>query len=97
MRLAIVAKKPEWTVRNGGVGRRNVRRMNRAFNRWIVTGRPWVIAKAALTLDGRLTRPPGRESLAQRAQLPARTPTGSAPGWTRSSSARARCARTIPG
>ena len=34
-------------------------RLNRAFNRWIVSGRPWVIAKAALTLDGRLTRPPG--------------------------------------
>ena len=34
-------------------------RLNRAFNRWIITGRPWVIAKAALTLDGRLTRPPG--------------------------------------
>ena len=34
-------------------------RLNRAFNRWIVTGRPWVIAKAALTLDGRLARPPG--------------------------------------
>ena len=34
-------------------------RLNRGFNRWIVTGRPWVIAKAALTLDGRLTRPPG--------------------------------------
>ena len=36
-------------------------RLNRAFNRWIVTGRPWVIAKAALTLDGRLTRPPGED------------------------------------
>ena len=35
--------------------------LNRAFNRWIVTGRPWVIAKAALTLDGRLTRPPGED------------------------------------
>ena len=35
--------------------------MNRAFNKWIVTGRPWVIAKAALTLDGRLTRPPGED------------------------------------
>lgn len=34
-------------------------RLNRGFNRWIVTGRPWVIAKAALTLDGKLTRPPG--------------------------------------
>ncbi len=34
-------------------------RLNRGFNRWIVTGRPWVIAKMALTLDGRLARPPG--------------------------------------
>ena len=30
--------------------------LNRPFNRWIVTGRPWVIAKAALSLDGRLAR-----------------------------------------
>ena len=36
-------------------------RLNRAFNKWIVTGQPWVIAKAALTLDGRLTRPPGED------------------------------------
>ena len=36
-------------------------RLNRPFNQWIVTGRPWVIAKAALTLDGRLTRPPGED------------------------------------
>ena len=35
--------------------------LNRAFNQWIVTGRPWVVAKAALTLDGRLTRPPGED------------------------------------
>jgi diaminohydroxyphosphoribosylaminopyrimidine deaminase/5-amino-6-(5-phosphoribosylamino)uracil reductase len=33
--------------------------LNRAFNHWITTGRPWVIAKAALSLDGRLSRPPG--------------------------------------
>lgn len=33
--------------------------LNRPFNRWITTRRPWVIAKAALSLDGRLTRPPG--------------------------------------
>ena len=37
------------------------RRLNRPFNRWIVTGRPWVIAKVALTLDGRLSRPPGED------------------------------------
>ncbi len=36
-------------------------RLNRAFNKWIVTGLPWVIAKAALTLDGRFARPPGED------------------------------------
>ena len=35
------------------------RYLNVAFNKWIVTGTPFVIAKAALSLDGRLTRPPG--------------------------------------
>jgi diaminohydroxyphosphoribosylaminopyrimidine deaminase/5-amino-6-(5-phosphoribosylamino)uracil reductase len=33
--------------------------LNRAFFKWITSGRPWVLAKAALSLDGRLTRPPG--------------------------------------
>ncbi len=33
--------------------------LNRAFFHWITTGRPWVIAKAALSLDGRISRPPG--------------------------------------
>ena len=35
------------------------RELNAGFNQWIVTGRPLVIAKAGLSLDGRLTRPPG--------------------------------------
>ena len=35
------------------------RELNVAFNKWIVTGLPFVVAKAALSLDGRLTRPPG--------------------------------------
>lgn len=35
------------------------RELNAAFNRWIVTGRPLVIAKAGMSLDGRITRPPG--------------------------------------
>jgi diaminohydroxyphosphoribosylaminopyrimidine deaminase/5-amino-6-(5-phosphoribosylamino)uracil reductase len=34
-------------------------RLNEAFNRWIVTGWPFVIAKCGMSLDGRLTRPPG--------------------------------------
>lgn len=36
--------------------------LNQAFNKWIVTGRPLVIAKCAMSLDGRLTRPPNEES-----------------------------------
>jgi len=34
-------------------------RLNEAFNKWIVTRRPFVIAKCGMSLDGRLTRPPG--------------------------------------
>ena len=33
--------------------------LNRPFNKWIVTGMPWIIAKVGMSLDGRLTRPPG--------------------------------------
>ena len=33
--------------------------LNEAFNHWVTTGFPLVIAKAGLSLDGRLTRPPG--------------------------------------
>ena len=33
--------------------------LNRAFNHWITTGQPWVVAKYATSLDGRLTRRPG--------------------------------------
>ncbi|HEY4272678.1 MAG TPA: bifunctional diaminohydroxyphosphoribosylaminopyrimidine deaminase/5-amino-6-(5-phosphoribosylamino)uracil reductase RibD [Candidatus Udaeobacter sp.] len=32
-------------------------RLNEAFNKWIVTGRPFLIAKCGMSLDGRLTRP----------------------------------------
>jgi diaminohydroxyphosphoribosylaminopyrimidine deaminase / 5-amino-6-(5-phosphoribosylamino)uracil reductase len=33
-------------------------RLNEAFNQWIVTGKPFVIAKCGMSLDGRLTRLP---------------------------------------
>jgi diaminohydroxyphosphoribosylaminopyrimidine deaminase / 5-amino-6-(5-phosphoribosylamino)uracil reductase len=52
------------TLRNAGVRVRNgilaeeCTRLNEAFNKWIVTGRPFVIAKCGMSLDGRLTRPP---------------------------------------
>lgn len=35
--------------------------LNRPFNKWITTGRPLVIAKSGMSLDGRLTNPPGEE------------------------------------
>jgi diaminohydroxyphosphoribosylaminopyrimidine deaminase/5-amino-6-(5-phosphoribosylamino)uracil reductase len=42
-----------------GILERECARMNDGFNKWIVTGEPFVIAKCAMSLDGRLTRPPG--------------------------------------
>ncbi len=42
-----------------GVLEAECRELNAAFNHWIVTKRPLVIAKAGMSLDGRLTRPPG--------------------------------------
>ena len=41
-----------------GVLEEECRRLNLAFNKWIVTRMPWVIAKAGMSLDGRITRPP---------------------------------------
>jgi len=41
-----------------GVLEEECRRLNLAFNKWIVTRMPWVIAKAGISLDGRITRPP---------------------------------------
>src|SRR5262249_32558563 len=52
-------------LRNAGVRVRDgilaeeCTRLNEAFNKWIVTGRPFVIAKCGMSLDGRLTRRPG--------------------------------------
>jgi diaminohydroxyphosphoribosylaminopyrimidine deaminase / 5-amino-6-(5-phosphoribosylamino)uracil reductase len=50
-------------LRNAGVEVRegvladDCAQINEAFNKWIVTGRPFVIAKCGMSLDGRLTRP----------------------------------------
>jgi len=35
-------------------------RLNTAWNKWIASGLPFVIAKAGMSLDGRLASPPGR-------------------------------------
>ncbi len=42
-----------------GVLEEECRALNEAFNKWIVTGMPLVIAKAGMSLDGRITRPAG--------------------------------------
>jgi diaminohydroxyphosphoribosylaminopyrimidine deaminase/5-amino-6-(5-phosphoribosylamino)uracil reductase len=42
-----------------GVLETECRELNAAFNHWIVAKMPLVIAKAGMSLDGRLTRPPG--------------------------------------
>ncbi len=44
---------------SSGVLEEECRDLNEAFNHWIVTRRPLVIAKCAMSLDGRITRPPG--------------------------------------
>ena len=36
--------------------------LNEAFNKWIATGKPFVIVKCGMSLDGRLTRPEGEGS-----------------------------------
>ena len=41
-----------------GVLEKECARLNEAFNKWIVTGKPFVIAKCGMSLDGRLTRSP---------------------------------------
>ncbi len=46
------------TVREGILAE-ECTRLNEAFNKWIVTGQPFVIAKCGMSVDGRLTRPPG--------------------------------------
>jgi diaminohydroxyphosphoribosylaminopyrimidine deaminase/5-amino-6-(5-phosphoribosylamino)uracil reductase len=42
-----------------GILEAECRELNAAFNKWIVSKLPLVIAKAAMSLDGRITRPPG--------------------------------------
>ena len=42
-----------------GVLEQECARLNEAFNKWIVTGEPFVIAKCGMSLDGHLSRRPG--------------------------------------
>ncbi|MDQ6765896.1 MAG: bifunctional diaminohydroxyphosphoribosylaminopyrimidine deaminase/5-amino-6-(5-phosphoribosylamino)uracil reductase RibD, partial [Verrucomicrobiota bacterium] len=48
------------TVRSGVLAT-ECAELNQAFNKWVQTKRPWVIAKCGMTLDGRLSRRGGEE------------------------------------
>ncbi len=41
-----------------GIVEAECRELNEGFNQWIVSGRPFVVAKCGMSLDGRLTLPP---------------------------------------
>lgn len=45
-----------------GVLAEQCQELNRAFNHWITTQRPWVIAKIAMSLDGRISPHPSQAS-----------------------------------
>src|SRR5437868_13196685 len=51
-----VLKKAGVRVRTGVLAN-EAEQLNEQFNKWITTGRPFVIAKCGISLDGRLTRP----------------------------------------
>ncbi|NJO71745.1 MAG: bifunctional diaminohydroxyphosphoribosylaminopyrimidine deaminase/5-amino-6-(5-phosphoribosylamino)uracil reductase RibD [Oscillatoriales cyanobacterium RM1_1_9] len=43
-----------------GVLADEAKQLNLPFHHWMLTGKPWVVAKAALSIDGKLTRPKGQ-------------------------------------
>src|SRR4029450_7786681 len=67
-------------LRNAGVRVRDgvladeCAQINEAFNKWIVTGHPFVIAKCGMSLDGRLTRPGGESRLITGSSARSNTP-----------------------
>jgi diaminohydroxyphosphoribosylaminopyrimidine deaminase / 5-amino-6-(5-phosphoribosylamino)uracil reductase len=48
-----------------GVCQAEAQRLNEGFARWIVSKRPLVVMKVAMTLDGRIAPPPGRQAARQ--------------------------------
>ncbi|MDX6765882.1 MAG: bifunctional diaminohydroxyphosphoribosylaminopyrimidine deaminase/5-amino-6-(5-phosphoribosylamino)uracil reductase RibD [Candidatus Methylacidiphilales bacterium] len=57
-----ILRKAGVTVTTGVLARQSAA-LNRSFNHWITTGRPWVVGKAAFSLDGKMTRPDGKQWL----------------------------------
>jgi diaminohydroxyphosphoribosylaminopyrimidine deaminase/5-amino-6-(5-phosphoribosylamino)uracil reductase len=54
----IVLRNAGITVKEGVLGD-ECTQLNETFNKWILTGLPFVMAKCGMSLDGRLTRPQG--------------------------------------
>jgi diaminohydroxyphosphoribosylaminopyrimidine deaminase/5-amino-6-(5-phosphoribosylamino)uracil reductase len=52
-----------------GLREAEARRLNEAFARWIVSRKPLVTLKSALTLDGQLVLPPATKSASKRARI----------------------------
>ena len=78
-----------------GVLRQQADRLLRPWAHWMRTGKPWVIAKAGGSLDGRITRPPASRS-GSPVQPRAVTPSSCGAAPTPSSSVPELCARTTP-
>lgn len=55
----LAALKRAGIVVRTGVLESACRDLNEAFNKWIVSRKPFVIAKCGMSLDGKLTQPPG--------------------------------------
>lgn len=53
-----ILKEAGLEVRSGVLGEQ-CSALNEAYNKWVTTRRPFVIAKCGMSLDGRLSRPPG--------------------------------------
>ena len=71
------------------------RRLNAPYLKLLRTGRPWVLAKWAMTLDGKTATRSRLEPLDLQRAVAGRLSTSCGAGWTRSSSAARRPGATI--
>ena len=79
-----------------GLCEAEARRLNAPYLKLLRTGRPWVHAKWAMTLDGKIATRTGDSKWISGEESAARGSTNSAAGWMRSSSAAARCVADDP-
>ena len=72
----------------------SARLLNQAFRKHARVGRPWVLFKSAMTLDGKVATRSGDSKWISSARTAARWRIAGAPRWMRSSSASARRSQT---